>query len=312
MKDPLVSVIVNCHNGEKYLRLALASIEAQYYEHLELLFVDNNSTDDSLLVFREFSERDSRFKYLRLDETVTLGEARQIGVNNSVGEIICFLDVDDIWEVNKLELQIKSMITTNSDISYANLFFIDRDGNNIGRSRERRVKNDLKSNLIRYRINLPTLAVRRFILSKYELNFDVQIHASEEYCLVMQLLARGARVHFLEQTLAHYRLLDDSLTVKKLEYWSIDRRYTLNKIEREVPAFLLKYKKYVDFAWSVGDYYEALYLISTGDEYGARKVISNTRSKSILFCFFGIALHPFFINITKKLLNLKYKRGVFL
>ena len=100
MTNPLVSIIVNCYNGEKFLRQCLESIFNQTYENWEVIFWDNASTDKSQTIFKSF--KDKRLNYYRSAENVSLGQARAWAVNKSNGEYIAFLDVDDKWFPKKL------------------------------------------------------------------------------------------------------------------------------------------------------------------------------------------------------------------
>ena len=122
----LVSIIMTCFNGEKYLKEAIKSIISQSYKNWELIFVDNNSTDQSRNIIYSFKDR--RIKYYYLKETVNLGTVRNIALGKCSGEYISFLDVDDIWLNNKLEMQVKKLNLDNSiDIVYTNYSSLNND-----------------------------------------------------------------------------------------------------------------------------------------------------------------------------------------
>ena len=72
---PLISIIMNCKNGDRYLEDSLKSIINQTYENWELIFVDNSSTDNSKKIFNRYY--DKRFKYFFIENQVNLGSARQ-------------------------------------------------------------------------------------------------------------------------------------------------------------------------------------------------------------------------------------------
>ena len=91
----LVSIIVNCYNGEKYLKHTLESIQKQKYSDWELIFWDNQSTDNSKKIFDTF--KDTRFKYYYSNRHTTLYEARNLACQKSKGKFISFLDCDDFW-----------------------------------------------------------------------------------------------------------------------------------------------------------------------------------------------------------------------
>ena len=108
---PLVSVIINCYNGEKYLREAIDSVIAQTYENWEIIFWDNQSDDDSALIVHGYE--DQRIKYYKTDQFTPLGEARNLAMEKATGEWCAFLDCDDMWYLDKLEKQIDIIINDN-------------------------------------------------------------------------------------------------------------------------------------------------------------------------------------------------------
>ena len=90
---PLISVIVNCYNGGKYLQQALESVLAQTYTNWELIFWDNRSTDRSAEIFHRYS--DSRLRYFLAPKHTRLYEARNYAIEQARAEFVAFLDVDD-------------------------------------------------------------------------------------------------------------------------------------------------------------------------------------------------------------------------
>jgi glycosyltransferase involved in cell wall biosynthesis len=111
---PLVSIIMNCYNGEKYLREAIDSIYRQTYENWEIVFWDNASKDKSASIALSY---DNKLKYFKSKSTTSLGRARVSAVNNSHGEYVAFLDCDDIWYPEKLAKQI-DVINNYNDIGF--------------------------------------------------------------------------------------------------------------------------------------------------------------------------------------------------
>ena len=100
---PLVSVIMNCHNGSKFLEQSIDSIISQTYKNWELIFWDNVSQDDSKKIINKFS--DNRIKYFKSKKFNRLYKSRNLAIQNAKGEFISFLDTDDLWQKDKLEKQ---------------------------------------------------------------------------------------------------------------------------------------------------------------------------------------------------------------
>ena len=118
----LVSVIMNCHNGEVFLKESLNSLISQTYKNWELIFWDNNSTDKSETILKQY--KDQRIKYFKSDSYSKLYRARNLAVSKANGEFITFLDTDDLWNKEKLEKQIE-ICKRNKDVKfiYSNFFF---------------------------------------------------------------------------------------------------------------------------------------------------------------------------------------------
>ena len=90
--QPLVSIIMNCFNGELFLKDSIESVINQTYENWELIFWDNRSKDKSAEIFKSY--KDKRLKYFYADEHVSLYKARNLAIDQSKGDIISFIDTD--------------------------------------------------------------------------------------------------------------------------------------------------------------------------------------------------------------------------
>lgn len=293
--NPLVSVIMNCYNGEEYLQRAIDSICAQTYKNLEIIFWDNASTDRSVDIYLSNAEKDPRFKYFKSEKHITLGEARALAVDKCTGEYITFLDTDDEWIPDKTEIQIKAMLEDDYVLGYSSVYEV-YDYDNKYRTYDIRWKSGkiFANLLIQFEIQLPTAIIKRDVLIAKGLTFDPFIQASEEYCLFMQLIY-DEKVCVIDKPLAKYYIRKDSLTSKSIDRWAIERRYTLDKIRERHPDYR-KYDNEFKEAYARGDYYEARFLVSVGNIKGARSVLAKAIPVSykylILYCllFFPIEL----------------------
>ena len=117
-KSPLVSVIMNCYNGEKYLTDSLNSLLSQNYRNWELIFWDNISTDNSKKIFESYN--DKRFKYYLAPKHEILYKARNLAIKKTSGDYIAFIDTDDIWSKDKLSSQIKLFGDEKIGLVYGN------------------------------------------------------------------------------------------------------------------------------------------------------------------------------------------------
>ena len=115
-KKPLVSIIINCLNGSKYLNEAIKSVLDQTYKNWEIIFFDNNSTDQSRSILQTYNEK--RIKYFKSKVTHTLYKARNLAIKKSKGDLIAFLDVDDWWTKNKLKKRVLIFYIKNALIVF--------------------------------------------------------------------------------------------------------------------------------------------------------------------------------------------------
>ena len=102
---PLVSIVIPTHNSAGFIAAAVRGVFAQTYPRFEVIVVDDGSTDGTADVLQQFA---GRIRYHRQDNQGAAA-ARNAGIKMAVGELVCFLDADDLWAPNKLELQIEFM-----------------------------------------------------------------------------------------------------------------------------------------------------------------------------------------------------------
>jgi len=124
---PLVSVVVPIYNVELYLRDCLSSLAAQTLRGIEVVLVDDGSTDDSVAIAREFCARDSRFLLVQQPNT-GLGHARNTGVGHATGDYLAFADSDDVVARHAYELLLSTLETTGSDFATAGVRRLSKAG----------------------------------------------------------------------------------------------------------------------------------------------------------------------------------------
>jgi glycosyltransferase involved in cell wall biosynthesis len=112
VSEPLVSVIVPVHNGERYVREALDSVLCQTYQRVELVIVDDGSTDATGDVLSGFAA-DGRARVVRQEHT-GVAAALNRGIELARGPLLAFLDSDDLWTADKLERQIDALDAEDS------------------------------------------------------------------------------------------------------------------------------------------------------------------------------------------------------
>lgn len=303
---PKVSVLMNCYNGEKYLKEAIDSVYAQTFTDWEIVFVDNCSTDNSAEIAKSYG---NKIKYYKTEQNIPLGAARNFGLQFCEGEYISFLDTDDIWLPSMLSEQLKAIESDDYTLAYAGQIEINSKGEKIGEVIPTYKEGNIFGKLLlQFDVPIVSTIIRRSKLVESKLNFDMNVFASEEYCLFMQLSVNNQFI-VIPKALVKYRIHDGALTNKTISKWADERRYTLNKIKKEYPGIEDKYKSEFKEAYARAAYYEAQYLASIDKRYEAFKVLSQysmTDKKYFLLSF--ILLLPSFV--WKKIQQLKYGRKI--
>ena len=112
-----ISVIVPVYNVSEYLAQCMDSIINQTFEDIEIICVNDGSTDDSLKILEEYSEKDERISIIS-QENQGQGVARNVGMNAARGNYIFFMDSDDFIKLNALELLHENAVSNNSDVVF--------------------------------------------------------------------------------------------------------------------------------------------------------------------------------------------------
>lgn len=251
---PTFSVIINCHNGEAFLEEAICSVYSQTFQDWEIIFWDNASTDRSAAIAKNF---DSKLLYFRSDKLTSLGEARAAALDVANGKWAAFLDVDDYWYPNKLRRQYDSLKDSSFVLCYSGICEIDQQGGEI-----RRLFPEHKSGMIfgeqlnQFEIHLVSSVIDLEFLNQNKLNFDNEITTSEEYNLFMKVCSVG-EVCVINEVLAAYRIHSDSLSVRNIANWAVDRDKTLDDLEKLDSTLPKKFQRQWLEARCRSEYYRA-------------------------------------------------------
>lgn len=129
---PLISIIIPLYNAEKYIPETIQSVLNQTYKNWELIIVDDGSTDNSANIVKSYIDEDTRIKYYHKKNT-GVSETRNQGIKLAKGDYIAFLDADDVWEKNNLELKLDCLKSDHSLMwVFSNMTTIDNESNPLG------------------------------------------------------------------------------------------------------------------------------------------------------------------------------------
>jgi glycosyltransferase involved in cell wall biosynthesis len=289
---PKFSVIMNCYNGEKYLRQAIDSVYAQTYKDWEIVFWDNASTDRTAEIAGSYDER---LRYFRSAENVPLGAARKAAMQQVRGEWVGFLDCDDYWYPNKLERQAHFLESGDYVLCYAGIVEVNPDESPIRTVLPGYPSGPmLKRQLCQFDINMVTPILKKEVLDRYSLGFDESITASEEYNLFIRLMAKGA-VCAIPEVLGAWRISLGSLTDRQISKWADERHYTLNQLKRENPGIELRHAAAFQEAEARAEYYRARHMMAEGRKRDAVRVMAAIAPLDLKYRILWIGMHfPFF------------------
>ncbi len=248
---PLVSIIVNCHNGQKYLDECLKSITKQTYENWELIFWDNHSSDLSSKILKSF--KDKRIKYFKTNKFTSLYLARNLAVKKASGKYITFLDTDDIWKKNKLTKQI-NFLKKNRDfkVVYSN-YIVKKNGDYFNM-----YKNKLSSGFItqkllnNYSIGILTVMLEKSIFDMQSFNKKFNIIGDFDFFIKISIFYKIACIN---EPLAIYRVHGENYSLKNLEQFITELNYWIKKNKNNLkkknfillPQYILLFKLKIKF-----------------------------------------------------------------
>ncbi len=214
LETPKVSVIMNCYNGDQFLKDAIDSVYSQTYQNWEIIFWDNASTDNSAEIARSY---DGRLRYFRGEKTVPLYAARNYALKKSEGMYIAILDCDDLWFSTKLEEQIP-LIENNKEIGlvYSDALMFNERGKE-RRSFESRKPcrgNIFSKLLICNFINTQTVMIRRDIFDSLDYWFDNRLTIAGDLDAYLRISYKW-KVDYVDKPLVRYRVHRGGTTYKE-------------------------------------------------------------------------------------------------
>lgn len=205
----MVSIVMPVYNSEQYLAAAIESIIQQTYSNWELLIIDDCSKDASCQLLRNFAERDSRIKPFFLKENHGAAKARNKGISLAQGQFIAFLDSDDLWFPQKLEIQITFMQKNNYAFSYTSYNLISEDGQDLKRYVQVPERINYKQALTHTAISTITVMIDLRQLDKFEMP---DIRAAQDTATWLMLLKRIKYAYGINQILSSYRQVPNSIS----------------------------------------------------------------------------------------------------
>lgn len=245
----LVSVIVPAYNAEKFVGETLDSILGQTYRNFEVIVIDDCSKDGTYAVLEEYAAKDERVRIFKNEKNSGVSETRNRGVALAQGELVAFLDSDDVWYEDKLRQQVELM-RANPDcpLAYTGVAHMDCEGNRYGYVLPVPESVDYKTLLRQNIIICSSVMAKKSVLEMYPFRHD-EMH--EDFAVWLQILRDVGCAKGVPEPLICYRVAAGTKSSNKLKSalmtWRVYRYVGIGFFKRlyYMPSYIITgLKKY--------------------------------------------------------------------
>lgn len=231
--DPLITVVLPIYNVAKWLDTCIQSIVKQTYRNLQIILVDDGSTDESPTICEHWAAKDSRINVVH-QQNAGLSAARNTGLRLRKGEYVCFVDSDDYVEHNYVERMLNTARAEQADMVVCNLRREDEDGNPIKESDPSfETKTFTCRQYMAYALQSNwkhVVAWNKLYRSSIWDNFGYPVgKIHEDEFVFAQLIARCSRITCINDALYHYVQHNSSIMHKKYSIRNLDKIEALCK-----------------------------------------------------------------------------------
>jgi len=275
---PIISILMNCYNGEAFLHEAIKSVLNQTYKNWELIFWDNQSTDNSKAIFESY--QDNRFKYFYAPEHTDLGGARANAFKHLDGDFIAILDTDDVWLPIKLEKQVQLFSDPDVGIVISDTLFFNESDERILYDQNFPPEGDVFRELLAdYFVSLETLMLRKSVVDKLDYGFDSDFSFIADFDLVLRT-ASISKLAICKEVLAKWRVHEASDSWQSSVSFSEERERWIDKQIDVDSSFIEKYKDEISILHSKNFLLMAIDALSENKRINSLKLICKTNFKN--------------------------------
>lgn len=218
--DPVVSIIIPVYNASSTLPHCMKSLSLQTYSHLELLFVDDCSTDDSLVEIVRYSKICSTpehcVRILRHERNRGVAAARNTGLTNATGEYIYYVDADDSIEPDTIRLLVGESRKRDLDILGHEWYLTFRSNERYMRQPAYATPEEALQKMMRgvMRWNLWLFLVKRSLYVDNRIRFTEGMNMGEDMMVMMKLFMRAKNVSIIHSPFYHYKQTNEQSLTK--------------------------------------------------------------------------------------------------
>ena len=211
----LVSIITPTYNSEEFIGSLIKSIRNQTYSNWELIITDDCSIDNTLKMIQEFMTTDERIKLFVLNKNSGPGVARNNSIKHAKGRYIAFCDSDDLWKPHKLKTQLEFLVKKKIAFTFSAYDIVD---NNLNFLKKKKVSSKItySGSLFYNQVGCLTAIYDSKILGKVYMSNQKK---RQDYYLWLTIMKRIRHTYVIDDSLALYRLREQSISSNKLRLW---------------------------------------------------------------------------------------------
>lgn len=213
--NPLVSIFILCYNHEKYVAESIESVINQTYKNIEIIIVDNASTDNSKAIIESYVMKDNRIKFFPMEYNSFASAGSNFAIKQCSAEYICGLSADDYFELNKVEIQLKYMLSNKLSNTFTWVRVVNDDNEELF---EHSISNLFNRDFLPNEIEkifiiqgnticAITWMFHKSIFEKYGY-FDHRLLQTQDFDLWLRII-KNEKINMLAQKLAYYRVRND-------------------------------------------------------------------------------------------------------
>lgn len=214
MENKLVSIITPVYNSEKYIEECIKSVINQSYKNIEMIIIDDGSTDNSKKIIEKYTESFPFIKYIKCNKNNGVWAARNIGIEKAKGRFISFLDADDLYKKNKIENQINFMLNNNYSFTYTAYDLINENSTSLNKVINAKEYEDYNRLLKGNDIGCLTVMIDRL---KIETPIKFENNHHEDFVLWLKILKNNVVAYGLDEILSSYRKSNSSVSHNKIK-----------------------------------------------------------------------------------------------
>ena len=198
---PKVSVIVPCYNVEHYIERSMNALVNQTLHDIEIICIDDKSTDNTLSKLQGFAAKDSRIKLFVQKENQGVAVARNIGLKNATGEYIGFVDPDDYVDLDFYQKLYECAVQTGADVVQGDVWMTN---SNNGTTCRHWIRSALSKGMVNFSSAFWSAIYKSELIKDNNISFPPEIRTSQDSVFLTQIVLSAKDLELVDGTYYHY------------------------------------------------------------------------------------------------------------